>query len=171
MWSRRRFIFVGTAGAIAAGAVWIAPRLMKSGASPRGAALVNDHAAMLRVVAAAILGPALPAAGSERQAVIGRVVAATGVLIDNFPASTRREVADLFSLLALKPARMLLGYGGEWRDGDVPAVASFLEGLRDSSIALKQQAYFALHDMVFGSYYAEPLTWVPTGYPGPPKLA
>lgn len=171
MWSRRRFIFVGAAGALAASAVWIAPRVMKSRVAERGNVLVNDHGNMLRVIAMAVLGTALPVGGAEKQAAIARVLAATGALLDNFPASTRREVADLFSLLALKPARALLGYSGEWRDDEVTAVASFMEGLRDSSIALKQQAYFALHDMMLGSYYAEPMTWGPTGYPGPPKLA
>ena len=48
---------------------------------------------------------------------------------------------------------------------------TFLAALRDSSIGLKQQAYFALHDMVLGSFYAEPASWAATGYPGPPKLA
>lgn len=171
MWSRRRFIFVGAAGALAAGAAWIVPRVMKSGVAPKGSALVLEYADMLRVVATAVLGPALPTSAPERTAAIARVLVATGALIDNFPASTRREVADLFGLLALKPARALLGYSGDWRDGDVSAAAHFMEGLRDSSIALKQQAYFALHDMVLGSYYADPLAWGPTGYPGPPKLA
>ena len=50
-------------------------------------------------------------------------------------------------------------------------VTTFLAGLRDSSIGLKQQAYFALHDLLLGSFYAEPSNWVATGYPGPPKLA
>lgn len=171
MWSRRRFIFVGAAGALAAGAIWVAPRVMKSGAAPKGSVLVSENQDMLRAVASAVLGPALPTAGTGRAESIARVLTATGALIDNFPPSTRREVADLFGLLALKPARVLLGYSGDWPEAEASAVTSFLVGLRDSSIALKQQAYFALHDMVLGSYYAEPMTWAPTGYPGPPKLA
>ena len=171
MWSRRRFIFVGAAGALAGGAVWIVPRIGRSGAVTRGPALVQKHGNMLRVVSAALLGSALPGDAPARAAEIARVLSAAGMLIDNLPPSTRSEVGDLFGLLALKPARALLGYGGDWQDDNVPAVASFLYGLRDSSLALKQQAYFALHDMVLGSYYAEPSTWGATGYPGPPKLA
>lgn len=171
MWSRRKFIFVGVAGALAAGSVWVVPRIGHSGAAPRGGALVLEHGDMLRVVAAALLGSALPSEAPARAAELARIVASVGALIDNLPSSTRREVSDLFGLLALKPARALLGYGGDWQNNDIAAVASFLSGLRDSSIALKQQAYFALHDMVLGSYYSEPKTWGPTGYPGPPKLA
>ena len=171
MWSRRRFIFVGVAGAIAAGAALVLPRLGKSDAAPKGGLLVQVHADMLRVVAAAVLGPALPVDLANRDAELARVITAAGALIDNFPPSTRREVGDLFGLLALKPARMILGFSGNWEMSEAAAVAQSLFALRDSSIGLKQQAYFALHDMVLGSFYSEPKTWISTGYPGPPKLA
>ena len=171
MWSRRRFIFVGVAGAIAAGAALVLPRLGKSGAVPKGSTLVQEHSDMLRVVAAAVLGPALPVDAANREAELARVITAAGALIDNFPPSIRREVGDLFGLLALKPARMILGFSGNWEMSDSAAVAQSLLALRDSSIGLKQQAYFALHDMVLGSFYSEPKTWISTGYPGPPKLA
>ena len=171
MWSRRRFIFVGVAGAIAAGAALVLPRLGKSGVVPKGSTLVKQHSDMLRVVAAAVLGPALPVDAANREAELARVITAAGALIDNFPPSTRREVGDLFGLLALKPARMILGFSGNWEMSEAGAVALSLLALRDSSIGLKQQAYFALHDMVLGSFYSEPKTWISTGYPGPPKLA
>ena len=171
MWSRRRFIFVGVAGAIAAGAASVLPRLGKSGVVPKGSTLVQEHSDMLCVVAAAVLGPALPVDAANRDAELARVITAAGALIDNFPPSTRREVGDLFGLLALKPARMILGFSGNWEMSDAAAVAQSLLALRDSSIGLKQQAYFALHDMVLGSFYSEPKTWISTGYPGPPKLA
>lgn len=174
MWSRRKFIFVGVLGAIAAGAAVVLPRiggLGKSGDAPKGGALVAAHADMLRVVAIAVLGPALSADAASRDIEVTRVIAAAGVLIDNLPPSTRSEVGDLFGLLALKPARMLLGFNGDWDASNAPAVAQSLLALRDSSIGLKQQVYFALHDMVLGSFYAEPKSWLATGYPGPPKLA
>ena len=171
MWSRRRFIFVGVAGSIAAGAALVLARMKAANVAPKGSVLAQQHDNMLRVVAAAVLGSALPTDVPSRGAELSRVVAAVGALIDNFPASTRREVGDLFGLLALTPARMMLGFSDNWDAADAPAVAQSLLALRDSSIGLKQQAYFALHDMVLGSFYAEPKTWLSTGYPGPPKLA
>jgi len=147
------------------------PRLAGSGGAPAGTTVVAEHADMLRAVAAALLGSALPADAEARGRELSRVVTATGALITNLPPLTRKEIADLFGLLALKPARVLLGYSGDWAGADIPAVATFLGGLRDSSIGLKQQAYFALHDLLIGSFYAEPSTWAATGYPGPPKLA
>ena len=171
MGSRRRFIFTGVAGVIAAGAALLLPRLQASTVAPKGSVLAEQHGNILRVVAAAVLGSALPTDVASREAKLSRVVTAVGALIDNFPASTRREIGDLFGLLALKPARMMLGFSGNWEASDVPAVAQSLLALRDSAIGLKQQAYFALHDMVLGSFYAGPTTWPSTGYPGPPKLA
>jgi len=170
MWSRRRVIFVGVAGAVAAGAVLVLPRLGSS-AAPSGTALASGHADMLRAVTQALLGSALPTDVDARNRELTRVTTATGALITNLPPSTRKEIADLFGLLALKPARALLGYSGDWVSADIAAVATFLAGLRDSSIGLKQQAYFALHDLLLGSFYAEPSTWAATGYPGPPQIA
>ena len=170
MWSRRKFIFVGVIGALAAGAAVVLPRIGKPGVAPKGGALVLAHSDMLHVVAMAVLGSALSADAAIRDAELLRIINAAGVLIDNLPPSTRSEVGDLFGLLALKPARLLMGFSGDWNVDNAPAVAQAMLGLRDSSIALKQQAYFALHDMVLGIFYAEPKTWVATGYPGPPKL-
>lgn len=170
MWSRRKFIFVGVVGAVAAGAALVLPRLGQSGSAPNGVVLAQAHGDMLRVVAAAVLGSALPADAPSRAAELTRLLAAIGALIDNFPPSTRREIGDLFGLLALKPARMILGFSGDWQTSDVASTAQSMLALRDSSIALKQQAYFALHDMVLGSFYSAPQTWISTGYPGPPKL-
>ena len=171
MWSRRRVIFVGVVGAVAAGAALVLSRLSSSGAAPSGVALASEHADMLRAVSQALLGPALPAEAEARNRELNRVTKATGALITNLPPLTRKEIADLFGLLALKPARALLGYSGDWVGADITAVTTFLAGLRNSSIGLKQQAYFALHDLLLGSFYAEPSTWAATGYPGPPQLA
>jgi hypothetical protein len=170
-WTRRKFIFVGVVGAVAAGVVAVAPKLAGDGKAVKGGILIAEHSNILRVVAMALLGSALSPDAPARAAEIARTNTAIAALIDNFPAHTRKEVSDLFTLLSLKPARALLGYSGDWQDADVPKVAQFLYDLRDSSIGMKQQAYFALHDLVLGSFYSEPQTWKATGYPGPPRLA
>jgi hypothetical protein len=169
-WTRRKLIFVGIAGAIAASAVVVAPKLM-SGKPVRGGALLDEYSNILRVLTLALLRSALPSDPPVRAAEIARTKTAIAALIDNLPDTTRKEIADLFMLLSLKPARALLGYSGDWVEADAPKVAQFLYDLRDSSIGMKQQAYFALHDLVFGSFYADPQSWKGTGYPGPPKLA
>jgi hypothetical protein len=170
-WSRRKFIFVGALGALATAALMLGPKLKSDGRAVKGANLMGEHSNMMRVLTMALLGSALSADAPARAAEIARTKTALAALIDNLPASTRGEVADLFMLLSLKPARALLGYGGDWLEADAPQVAQFLYDLRDSSVAMKQQAYFALHDLVYGSFYAESQSWKAVGYPGPPKLA
>jgi hypothetical protein len=169
-WSRRKFIFVGIAGAMAAGVATFVVR-KNAAPAPKGIALMQEHDHMLRAIAASLLGPALPVDAPTRSAELGRVLSAIGALADNLPPSTRKEIGDLFGLLALKPARAVLGYSGDWAEVDAPLISQFLLGLRESTIAMKQQAYFALHDLVLGSFYSEPKSWVGTGYPGPPKLS
>lgn len=169
-WSRRKFIFVGVVGGIVAGGLALAPRLKTNGASLKGAALLTEHSSMMRAITLALLGSALPGDAPARAAEVARTKTAIAALIDNLPPSTRGELGDLLMLLSLPPARALLGYSGDWQDADLPKIAQFLYGLRDSSLAMKQQAYFALHDLVFGSYYSEPSAWKESGYPGPPKL-
>lgn len=169
--SRRKFIFVGVVGAVAAAGLAVAPKLKTNGGAVKGAALMTAHSNMLRVLMLALLGSALAPDAPARAAEIVRTKTAIAALIDNLPPSTRAEIADLFMLLSLKPARALLGYSGDWLEADAPQVAQFLYELRDSTISMKQQAYFALHNVVFGSFYADANTWKLTGYPGPPKLA
>lgn len=167
--SRRRVIFVGLGGAAALAAGWA---MFRSPSAPvRGGVLVVSHAKMLDAIAFALLGPALPSDASARDAAISRTTKALGELVDQLPALTREEIGQLFELLSIKPARALLGYSGEWSRDNAELIASFLQSLRHSSLALKQQAYFALHDLIYGSYYSEPSTWQGSGYPGPPKLA
>jgi hypothetical protein len=170
MWSRRKVIFVGAAGVVAAGAALVLPRPGTSTPAPAGLSLVSAHGEMLRAIAQALLVGALSNDAARRNAELTRVVTATAELISNLPPATRKEIGDLFALLSFKPARAMLGYSGDWSTPDLPAITKFLEGLRDSSLGLKQQAYFALHDLLMGSFYAEPATWLGTGYPGPPKL-
>ncbi|MBL8311501.1 MAG: hypothetical protein JNL19_13840 [Burkholderiales bacterium] len=171
MWSRRRIIFVGVAGAVAAGAVALLPRWRNAQSAPQGEALVGAHGDMLVAIARGFLTPALPTAPEAQTRELARVVQAIGTLITNLPATTRREIADLFMLLDLAPARSLLGFSGDWPGAGPAAVAEALTALRDSRIAMKQQAYFALHDLVLGSFYSDASTWAATGYPGPPKFA
>ena len=167
--TRRRVIFVGLGGAVAVAAGWA---MFRSPSAPvRGGVLVASHEAMLDAIAFALLGPALPSDAAARDAALKRTTKALGELVDQLPPLTRGEIGQLFELLSIKPARALLGYSGEWSRDSAASIANFLQSLRHSSLALKQQAYFALHDLLYGSFYSEPSSWQGSGYPGPPKLA
>ena len=78
-------------------------------------------------------------------------------------------LADSHIMLTIKAGQHGSTFGGNALANKV-AIAS-LTALRDSRIGMKQQAYFALHDLVLGSFYSDASTWAATGYPGPPKFA
>ena len=48
-------------------------------------------------------------------------------------------------------------------------MSAFLQEWRFHRIDMLQTAYHALHDLIIGSWYADPVTWQAIGYPGPLK--
>jgi len=92
-------------------------------------------------------------------------------VIATFPEAVQRELADLFRLLDIRIARRVLaGISSDWKNADPDEVAAFLERWRTSRIGLLQAGYFALHDLVLGTWYSEPAAWEAIGYPGPPNV-
>jgi hypothetical protein len=76
----------------------------------------------------------------------------------------------LFGLLALAPARRFLaGVPVSWADASLEQVGAFLQSWRLHRLGMLQVAYHALHDLVLGAWYADPLAWPAIGYPGPLK--
>jgi hypothetical protein len=169
--SRRRFVFVGLAGAaVLAGARWLMPSAPTGGSAPAG--LTPDAAGIVRALAPALLDGALPDDAAERDAALARTVAAVGAAIEGLPPETREELATLFALLASMPVRIFVaGMGGEWRDASIAEANGFLVRLQKSRWSVKRSAYDALHQLTFAAWYADPKTWPAIGYPGPPALA
>jgi hypothetical protein len=88
------------------------------------------------------------------------------------PPAARSELGQLFSLLALAPARRAFaGVASPWEEAGIAEVGAFLDRWRDSGWALKRSAYDALHQLVIAAWYANPRAWPAIGYPGPPVLA
>lgn len=171
-WTRRRLIFTGAGGAFAlAGLGALGLRQTRNGPPPAALALLATHLRLFDSVTVALLGPALPAEPALRSSELARVRTEAAKLLDSLPPGTRREFADLLTLLDLAPARALLGLTGGWEAGNASAIAAWFQALRTSSLGLKAQIYFALHDLVYGAFYAEPATWAVSGYPGPPYAA
>jgi hypothetical protein len=86
------------------------------------------------------------------------------------PLTAQKEVQDLFGLLAIGPVRRFLaGVPDEWSRAKPEAVAAFLQDWRLHRLKDLQSGYHALHDLVIGSWYADPSTWAGIGYPGPIK--
>jgi hypothetical protein len=134
------------------------------------AALDSDARAVLAAIIPVILDGALPigpdAAVARDEALTGAAQAIAGL-----PPSVRRELDQLFALLAFAPTRCVVaGVWSPWPDASGESVAAFLAHWRDSRFALLRSAYEALHQIVLGAWYGNPRSWGAIGYPGPPSL-
>jgi hypothetical protein len=169
MLSRRTFLKFGLAGGLllaAAGAARSGRRYVPaSGAEPLAVLAAGD-----RVVLAAIVPVLLEGAGAVEgnlDAVVGSVDRA----VTGLPPHLQAEVKQLLALLGSWPGRRLLaGVRAPWSEANRAEIAAFLERWRFSGWRLQQQAYQALHELVFAAWYARPDTWPAIGYPGPPVL-
>jgi hypothetical protein len=167
--NRRTFLKAGALGLVAlavGGGLYRATRP----ASAARFVLDGEAKAALDAIIPAVLDGVLPAAGPARQQAIAGTTARVHAAIAGLPLPTQGELQDLFGLLALAPARFALTrmtHG--WADASVGEVADFLEHWRESRVGLLQSAYFAVHDLVFAAWYAEPSSWQAIGYPGPMK--
>lgn len=122
-------------------------------------------------VARAVLQGSLPTQDPARQVelegLLGRIDALTLAL----PAHAQAELSQLLSLLATGAGRHLLaGLNEDWPTASETDIQHALQGMRLSSLALRQQAYGALHEITAAAYFSEPSTWPQLGYPGPLKL-
>jgi hypothetical protein len=174
MLNRRDFLKVGASGAL----VLATARLARAnpggdaalGAPPDGA-LSEGARDVLTAVVPVILAGALPVEPSVRAARIAATIEGVGRAVSGLPLYTQADLRDLFALLGFAPARWLLaGVRRPWRQATAEEIAAFLQRWRFSGWALKQQAYQALHELVVAAFYADPASWPPIGYPGPPRL-
>jgi hypothetical protein len=132
---------------------------------------LQDRATVMRAVAPAMLDGALPREPAARSAALERSLAAVDAAIASLAPSAQAELGQLFALLASAPGRRLLaGVAAPWESADIDQVAAFLASWRGHRLALFKTGYAALHDLVLGSWYADPSTWAAIGYPGPLKL-
>jgi len=163
--SRRTFIFVGVAGAAALVAARLLPRTAEA------SALGADGATVMTAVVPVMLGDALPPAGEARDAALRETLAALDGAVAGLAPRARSELADLFALLVLPPARWSLARTtAPWSDATAEDVGTFLANLRDSRIGLLRAAYDALHQLVMAAWYGNPRAWPALGYPGPPVV-
>ncbi len=126
---------------------------------------------VFRGVARAVLQGTLPAQAPERQGALDALLERIDTLTLALPPCAQAELSQLLSLLATAPGRHLLGgLDKEWALASEADIQQALQGMRLSSLALRQQAYGALHDITAAAYFSDPSTWRQLGYPGPLKL-
>jgi hypothetical protein len=168
--SRRTLLKAGVAG----GAALLLARWLYTPTSlparPIPETLDPGARAIVAAIIPILLDGALPR-GPEAQHACADALAAVEKAIAGLPSATRKELADLFSLLGFPPTRCLVaGIWSPWPDATPESIASFLARWRSSRFELPRSAYAALHQLIFAAWYADPRAWPATGYPGPPAL-
>lgn len=126
---------------------------------------------VMRAVARAVLDGALPTAADERDKAIEAHLQRVEAAIAAFPVPVQAELSQLLTLLATAPGRVALaGLSSAWPLASVAQLQQSLQGMRLSSLALKQQAYHALRDLTNAAYFSDPSAWQRMGYPGPTDI-
>lgn len=168
--NRRTFLKVGALAALTLAAGGGIYRCTHPAGPLQRFVLDGEAKAALDAMVPAMLEGALPAAPAARSAAVAATTQRVHQAILGLPLTAQKEVQDLFGLLALAPARRALtGIAGGWGNAGAEQVATFLQEWRFHRLSMLQTAYHALHDLIVGSWYADPSTWASIGYPGPMK--
>jgi len=126
---------------------------------------------VFRAVGRAVLQGSLPADAPARDAALDGLLGRIDALTLALPVHAQNELSQLLSLLASTPGRRVMaGLATAWRLASEADIQQALQGMRLSSLALRQQAYAALHDITAAAYFTDASTWPQLGYPGPLKL-
>jgi hypothetical protein len=119
----------------------------------------------------AVLDKTLPADDGARQIALNGLLSRVDVLVQALPPHAQAELSQLLALLASTAGRRALaGLGQPWQQASVADIQRSLQDMRLSGLALRQQAYAALHDITAGAYFSDPASWTLLGYPGPMKI-
>lgn len=147
--------------AIGGTAAWIQPGLARGAMTAAGREV-------FRAVALAVLDKTLPEQAAAKEAAIAALLVRIDGLISALPPHAQAELSQLLSILATTAGRhALAGLSAPWATASVADTQAALQNMRLSSLAVRQQAYAALHDIAAGAYFSEPATWAQLGYPGP----
>jgi hypothetical protein len=126
---------------------------------------------VFRAVGRAVLQASLPTNDAARQLALDGLLGRIDELTLALPRHAQDELSQLLSLMASAPGRHLMaGLGRAWPVASDAELQQALQGMRLSSLALRQQAYAALHDITAAAYFTDPATWPQLGYPGPLKI-
>ena len=172
MITRRQFIKAGIIGgaALTAAGLFYSRGLKEAPGSAVPPGLTSAGRTIIAAIVPAVLAGALPPSGEARSRAIAQTVDGVAVAVAGLSAAAQKELAELFVLLDIAPARALLGLWSGWDAAPAAEVAAFLQGWRESRLELLRSAYAALHDLVLGAWYGNPDNWPDIGYPGPAEI-
>ena len=131
--------------------------------------LSEEDRGILASLAPVMLAGSLPA---NNDSALRALIEGFDIAVAGLTPSVQAEVAQLMMLLRVAPLRMAAtGVMKPWHLASHDEIARFLTGWRYSSIAKLRSAYDALHQLCYGAWYGNTMSWAGTSYPGPPKIA
>ncbi len=166
---RRTLFKLGAASALALAFTGRVASLVQTGL--QDGKLGEGGREVFRAVGRAVLQGSLPADAPARDAALDGLLGRIDALTLALPVHAQNELSQLLSLLASTPGRRVMaGLATAWPLASEADIQQALQGMRLSSLALRQQAYAALHDITAAAYFTDASTWPQLGYPGPLKL-
>ena len=136
-----------------------------------GGSLSASGREVFSAVGRAVLDKTLPADDGARHIALNGLLSRVDVLVQSLPPHAQAELSQLLALLAsVAGRRALAGLGQPWDQASIADIQQSLQDMRLSRLALRQQAYAALHDITAGAYFSDPVSWPLLGYPGPMKI-
>ena len=134
--------------------------------------LQSDDTDFLAALIPVMLSGALPENKKDSALAQQEIIQGIDISIAHMQPSVRDEVRRLFWLLEFTPTRIVLaGIFASWDKADPQDILSFITSWKESDFDLLRVGYAALHDLISGSWYANPRAWSRIQYPGPPALA
>lgn len=170
--SRRGFLKATAGGTLLlAGSGFVAGCGSGSTLAPDMKVLTRNALEALQTLVPAILDGALPEDQAARAVGVNDAIEAFDRAVAGLHPDVQAEIGQLFSLLAIGPARWLIGGSTASLAGMTPEAAkAFLAHWRGSSINLLFAGYNALTQLVQAAWYGNPLAWGRIGYSGPPQV-
>ena len=145
-------------------AAWLQPGWQRGALGPVGREVFT-------AIGRAVLDQSLPAQAGARELALKGLLGRVNALIGALPPHTQSELSQLLSLLGSTAGRRTLaGLATPWAQATVSQIQIALQGMRVSSLALRQQAYAALHDITAAAYFSDESSWPMLGYPGPLEI-
>ena len=166
---RRTFFKLGIASSVVLALVGGTAATIKPGFDRGSLTAVGQK--VFRAVALAVLDKTLPEEAVEKNAALDRLLSDIDALVSALPSHAQTEVSQLLSILSTTAGRYgLAGLKTPWTTASAAEVQAALQDMRISTLAVRQQAYAALHDITASAYFSRPGNWALLGYPGPSKL-
>ncbi|WP_048305576.1 hypothetical protein [Halomonas sp. PR-M31] len=170
--SRRELLKLGLGASLTLTTVGVTASLSGcSSAQPAAGFMVlrDSDLGLLAVLLPAVIGPH-PALADNESAADATLRQLDRSLAAMSPA-IHKDVCELLDLLNLPLTRgPLTGVWSAWENASPGQIDAFLIRWRDSRFDLLRQGVKALNQLLSMAWYALPMAWAETGYPGPPRV-